>query len=139
MLCAKKIKQQKTQARVNKKTFRITENSIRNYYFCESDYCKFFFLKLDNKSTKKYPATVRNMSHTCLETAVVGKVGITVMCIYPFQEVRMSGSCYLHILHILPFLLIIERNQTCMTNIFIEMIEVLQFFKIRILLNSFES
>lgn len=67
------------------------------------------------------------MSHTCLETAVVGKVGITVMCIYPFQEVRMSSSCYLHILHILPFLLIIERNQTCMTNIFIEIIEVLSY------------
>lgn len=70
---------------------------------------------------------------------MVEKVGITIMCICPFQEVMVSSSYHFHVLQILPFLLIIEKNQTCKTIIDIEMIDVLQFFKIKALLNRFEG
>lgn len=63
-----------------------------------------FPLKLDSESTKQYSAAVRKypVSDTCLKTAAVEKVGITIMCICPFQEVRVSSSCHFHVLHTLP-------------------------------------
>lgn len=68
------------------------------------------------------------VSDTFLKIAVVEIIGITIMCIGPFQGVMASSSCHFHVLHILPFLLITERNQTYKTIIFIEMIDILQFF-----------
>lgn len=95
-------------------------------------FLQFFFpLKLGSESTKQYSAAVRkyHVSDTCLKIAVVEKVGITIMCICPFQEVRVSSSCHFHVVHILPFLLIIKRNQTHKTIVFTEMIDLTIFLK----------
>lgn len=122
---------------------RSTQKSSisRDQQSCKKIRYFYNFFPLELESTKQFLAAVRkyHVSDTFLKIAVVEKVGITIMCICPFQEVMVSSSYHFHVLQILPFLLIIEKNQTCKTIIVIEMIDVLQFFKIKALLNRFEG
>lgn len=92
--------------------YRCHEDSTQKSSFCRDQqslkkpaiFAIIFPLKLDSESTKQYSAAVRKypVSDTCLKTAAVEKVGITIMCICPFQEVRVSSSCHFHVLHTLP-------------------------------------